>query len=745
MRLLAISRALLITSTSLVLLPLHAVAAEVPVEELRWGIRTSFNNYTGGPTFLEDGVTFTDRTFHFPLQSYRFDSETQRTEAQFGGEVRFRNYCGTKEKARDLSATCDLDMTLRNPKIVIDNSGSYLEATVRSKQYQDKSYYAPSEPVKIARLSTAGGAFKQDTGYINWENIPTTLTTEGNRMFSEFYEPGQGLDPLSFSAKGQGARPDSDTGSLEVMQQKWRSPATYDQHHGLYQLGDKVLVSVGGHGLYLINSDMKQIAEVDFPLSRHNIAAFDAVHGYFYFSESPSRFDRFSSVIKRVKVTSSGFGQIEPVGTTKGTVYSIGVHDTTGDIIAISVENNQSSTPTVEKIGHLNIISGGDTPAISSDIVLPSAAELFATNDIAGDSPYAPGFAPEPMATVLLSMPDGTFVYSSNADIYLNGENSAKRKALISIDPRAREPEAVAKFMPGSQEDNSNESMPAMANNGADIIRWNNFTSAGSNQVQRLIYANRDVTADQGLAARPDLTGWAGVSWDSQNQPVMLSGERGQLIWFDPSTFTPVTHDGKERVFDIPNGRETSNRSQGNFLALANGSFFVPTVVENNTSGIEHYELVHIVDPTREALSTETPEEAHRREIREYKQLAWQIFTDSRSRLNEALENLAAVNKAGSDTEVTAARMRVDEARQTYLASREKLAELWPEKLPQNDDLLNLSEDETPAPTPIPESETGLSGGAIAGIIIAVLAAIGLIGGFIAQHLGLLAQFLPRI
>ena len=188
-------------ATMAALLPISPVAqAQSVTGELNCGFRSSFNNYTGGASELRDGVERKGNTFSFPMESQSYDQAENRTEAQFRGEVIYKKYCHD-------NGSCDLDLSMKNPKVVITDNGSYIEATVSSKQYNKNETYAPATPVRIANLHTASAGFKNNNGRIEWSQIPTSLTEEGNKMFSEFYTVGEGLAPVSFSYTGQGARP----------------------------------------------------------------------------------------------------------------------------------------------------------------------------------------------------------------------------------------------------------------------------------------------------------------------------------------------------------------------------------------------------------------------------------------------------------------------------------------------------------------------------------------------------------
>ena len=112
--------------------------------------------------------------------------------------------------------------------------------------------------MRFANLHTASAGFKNENGRIEWSQIPTSLTEEGNKMFSEFYTVGEGLDPVSFSYTGQGARPATNAQGLQVADQKWTSPKAYtDATDTLYNVGSSVLVRSSRFWFILVGCRIK--------------------------------------------------------------------------------------------------------------------------------------------------------------------------------------------------------------------------------------------------------------------------------------------------------------------------------------------------------------------------------------------------------------------------------------------------------------------------------------------------------
>lgn len=702
------------------LLPIHSVAwaQDAPTGSLSWGIRASFDNYTSGATFIEDGATRQNNAFNFPLASYSFDREAERTEAQFTGTVRYRKYCGGSSE-KDLSAVCQLDLTFKNPKVVIDKDGSYVEATVRSRQYEKNTFYEPKEPVKVATLATVSGNFTKDNGQINWSRIPTRLTEEGVSMFSGFYERGEGLDPLSFTATGDGARPSTDKG-LSVFPTNWTADTKYDDLHSLYAVGNNVLVAIAKKGLFLVSPEMKTIGTTEIPLSQNGIGSFDAETGYYYFTEYKA--NQLTNELKRVKVNATSFGSVETVGTVPGNIYAVGIHPKTKKGIVISVEPAATSTsPADDQAAYLTPLTGS---TLGDSLKLPTSSQVIG-NAVSGDSIFAPRFFFGAARTQLLPMDDGTFVYYANSEpVIFPGDSIAAKNVLLSIDPAATTPEQAVSFMRQSQPETSVDYLEGYTTNGRQIIRWNKNTVASYAKIEVLDYANRQVTSAG--RKQPPAAGVAGVTWDADNNPVMYSGNNSKLIWFDLNTLTPVTENGEPKESVIPNGRETNNVYQPNMITTPNGSLYVPSLNESRGDHMEYYELVRLFDASKQAQDEPTEEEKQRQKQREEearKKLVQLNFDEAKASLTKAKEELAKAEADKDAAAIDKAKKAVAEAEKRF----EKAAEEYHKEFPDH------------KPPTNPGGGSGSSSpGAIAGIVIGVLA---LIGAVVAA----ISQFLPQL
>ncbi|MCS4535675.1 HtaA domain-containing protein [Corynebacterium sp. HS2168-gen11] len=683
-------RRIIATSVACALLPLHPIASATETGmpgELLWGIRPSFNSYTNGPTFIKDGASQKGQDFAFPISSYSYDAASEHTEAQFSGAIVYRKYCSGGD-GTDLSVNCDLDLTIANPKVVLDPNGSYLEATVSSKQYQTNETFAPAAPVKIAKLFTASANFSKTDTAVNWANIPTTLDPAGVKVFSEFYEPGSGLGAVTFSATGEGNRLSSDKAVLTAVDGTWVSQGkSYDSsRRELFAVGQKALVAENGTGLVLVDKELNTVAKIDFPLTNLGVADYDAANQYFYYTEvGPGGHSSYNTEIKRVKVHADSFGTPETVGTVADPVVALGVHDTTGKIIAITVKDvTDYNVPANDRTAHLYTIENG---ALSAPMELPNSETVFGKPVVEGGTAYGTLFPSYDRHAKLLSMNDGTFVFFPFMEAELEGESGANDKnGLLSIDLTASGNDVV-KLLDGTRTPGQPFALEGIATDGNTIIRWDKNDAEEYARVQRLDYANRAVTA--GEIKHPTLPGWAGVNWDQEGNPFALIGTNSKLVWFDTETFAPVVEDGSTKEIVVPNGGETFVIYQGNPLRLRDGSLFVPT---RNRGNDDSYELKLFKNPTAPVLPDNTNDTNEDRLKEAHKEQTRRTFNEKKAALEAARAELAA---AGDDEAAKkAASEKVAAALTAYRTAAEDYYVLFPGK--ENDPNLK---DETPTET----------------------------------------------
>lgn len=205
----------------------QTVATENGKGSLNWALRDSFLRYSLGATNVTGGATkiynngtdqpssesdTVEQYYKFNLKKAGFEDATQITRAEFEGSIEYFKYCEGRPAER---GNCALELTIKDPTIVLSPEGSYVEADVRSKQYPSGEIFE-KEDAKIAQAWTKTAKFEEKDGKVSWSGITTSLTEDGVHTFSNFYDLGGPLAPLSFEYEGKGARPGNDTAPLTI-------------------------------------------------------------------------------------------------------------------------------------------------------------------------------------------------------------------------------------------------------------------------------------------------------------------------------------------------------------------------------------------------------------------------------------------------------------------------------------------------------------------------------------------------
>lgn len=499
------------------LVPLGASAAAAQGNDdakgsLEWGIRASFNNYTGGATVISDGATKTANGFSFELVEQSYSAAGNRTEAQFNGTVIYRKYCSIPEKP--LEGTCQLDLTFNDPKVVISDEGSYLEATVSSKQYGKNETFAPETPVRVANLFTSSANFSSDNGRVNWSNITTSLTEDGNKMFSGFYNVGEGLDPLSFNYPGEGSRPASDSGEPTLTDATWDSKKEYiDGPHTLIDADPHIIVGETGGNIVLLDADLNELGRSSVRLTSDSTIAYDKASKTVYFVGAANRKE-----LGAISVANGVVGEPTVAFTAPNDIVSVGVNNR-GQVAAISLSSDKNTATLITNAG-----------GSFAELPLPSSQELVGSALTGGSIWGDFSFGGDNIE--LLPMNDGTFVFNATGAPYLDGAQSSSKGLLISIDPAGATPEERAKYMPGSNTGDTKTYVRSIATDGTTIYRLGVQKYGSSTATQVLKYANRDVTPVTALEQGP--AALAAVAFAPDGTPILQNGMSGSLQYLTP-------------------------------------------------------------------------------------------------------------------------------------------------------------------------------------------------------------------
>lgn len=159
---------------------------------LDWGLSTSFRNYilhgpAAGTITPSDGASTLDSgVFRFPIGTDGHYTSTTDLSASFVGTVEFDGHDG------------QLQVVISDPTVEITGETGILVVDVSSRSLATGET-AEWEDVEFADLDTAAVDPTAVGNVVTFTGIPASLTEDGAEAFAGFYEPGQALDPVSFS------------------------------------------------------------------------------------------------------------------------------------------------------------------------------------------------------------------------------------------------------------------------------------------------------------------------------------------------------------------------------------------------------------------------------------------------------------------------------------------------------------------------------------------------------------------
>lgn len=567
---------------------------------LTWGIRTSFNNYTGGPTSVFGGAkeNANKNEFTFPLESTSYDAETEKFEARFKGGLRYQKYCrlnaGTATKSDYEKATCELDLKIENPRIVIAKEGSYVYATVSSKQYRKNNTYTNNgNENPLAELITASAEFTKTETAVTWHGIPTTLTEDGNKMFSEFYSAGSALAPITFtfdaSQHSQLKRPSFDNTKYRVSTQEFNNQVPYEHHRNLFKVGNHVLVSTAGYrftqyegaGLALLDRNLKQKYFSPIKINEYGAVAFDEKNNDFYYVgknlDGKLYMDDKNTLYKVHVDVHSGFGEPVKVHTFDKDITSIGYHP-------------QTHTIAIVTLNQLGIIKQGEM----STQALPDSTSLLKEagfEDKSGENIYGPLYNTSNEPSELLPMDDGTFVLNSDGQATKGTEKFYG--LMVSINPEDKN-KPLVKVLENSGTSVVSLGSSAAHTNGKTIVRVNKNPHRDHSYAQSLQYEAGRITTANTPVKTDFISGWGNLFVTEDNKVLALNGQKGKLEWRDPDTFAEI--DGEASIA-IPNGGKTYERIHGPILQLDEGTFYIPSYDASEGETKEMYSLRKVYVP----------------------------------------------------------------------------------------------------------------------------------------------------
>ncbi|MFI0722957.1 HtaA domain-containing protein [Streptomyces sp. NPDC021224] len=167
--------------------------ATVADGNLDWGVKESFRTYVTGPIAagkveLSGGATATASGYRFPKGTGAWDAGATELNAAFSGGVRFLGHLQ--------QGTYALDLKLSDLKVHTEGATGTLTADVASKDLTSGKV-TDYDDLAVADLTGVAPAAK--SGVVTVSAAKATLTADGAKVFSGFYEKGAALDPVTLA------------------------------------------------------------------------------------------------------------------------------------------------------------------------------------------------------------------------------------------------------------------------------------------------------------------------------------------------------------------------------------------------------------------------------------------------------------------------------------------------------------------------------------------------------------------
>ncbi|MEU6250678.1 HtaA domain-containing protein [Glycomyces sp. NPDC047010] len=164
-------------AAALLLWAAPAHADDLSGGRLDWGVKESFRSYITGPIAqgeiqTGDGASTSDGAYRFHSAAGTYEDGTAVVDYQ--GWVYFWGHDG------------ELDLTFANPSVEYSGSSGTLYVYVNG--------------TRTDMASLSGASLQASGGTVSVSGAAATLTANGANAFAGYYEAGQELDPVSFSA-----------------------------------------------------------------------------------------------------------------------------------------------------------------------------------------------------------------------------------------------------------------------------------------------------------------------------------------------------------------------------------------------------------------------------------------------------------------------------------------------------------------------------------------------------------------
>ncbi|WP_448859869.1 HtaA domain-containing protein [Corynebacterium propinquum] len=564
------------------------VAAESGKGSLNWALRDSFlryslgaTNVTGGASKIYSNGTTTpssqsdtvEQFYKFNLKNAGFDDATKITRAEFEGSIEYFKYCEGKPAER---GNCALELTIKDPTVVLSPEGSYVEADVRSKQYPSGEIFE-KEDAKIANAWTKTAKFEEEDGKVSWSGINTSLTEDGVHTFSNFYDLGGPLAPLSFEYEGKGERPGNDSAPVAIGG-SFRSNQVVG-NDTMIGLQDYVALatrvsSADKAAVELIDpATMKAVGTpLETPLQYNQALLFTQGAGNrIYWVEGQT--------LKSATASAQGWSAPEVVAESIGVEPAGIAYDAANDrvgIIARGTNDNDSTLTWVKSSGE------------KTSVTLPAPQEVMNAHDeeiVLYGNGFNKNFYGEVgitgLPTSMSVMPDGKILYLPAVAV------DRKEGGTYRVPPVVIDPDGKAKLAPGGTElgEKIRDSTYAteMATDGTNVAFYNHDSHNSGMQFFRYENGELKPQSERGLVG--DLKKISEVAFVG-DKALVTNEASSKLSWVDPVT---------KQITDsitLPNQKGTADHHRN--LLQWKDKVFAYSIETNNETYLENAVILRL-------------------------------------------------------------------------------------------------------------------------------------------------------
>ena len=564
-----------------------------------WGVRASFLSYNGMPREMTDGASWdaTAKQFTFTPTSTTVSEDGKQVTLQAAGRLWFTGHCA---EGQDPETGCALNLTFSNPRVELnlaDGTGS-LYMTVRTKNYASGKFEGPME-VKMATLSTGTAKQSEKDGMVSISGISANLTADGNHAFSDFYNEGASLDPLSISYNGSAANTPKSAYSVA---ESYNTGAGVNQPQNTARLGQNHIVHVAppsfsGDTTYtVLTSSNLKMTDTGVLKAIKGVFAVDADGNRMLVIGSETNKPELYTVTAEGKLVSSGTYSDADLGTT--TVKAIGYNPANNTWGIVSIDGQGG--------GKLTIIDASGK-ATSQALPKPDSIDPQVVNAYSLDEYYGDAFSNN--TVTLAPLPDGSFVYAPSTSIYdAAGENVVQKGHLLHLSSNG------VSLVPNSSPEGYTTALPStLVSPKGYIYRWNNWYGG---KVQILKYENGtfSVVRESATLEGFEKTEVATMFLTRAGNVVVVDASGSRLVFMDDTL-------NKVNEVVLSSMRKTDKSGGYNALELPNGDIIYPTSFENPNTYEDQLWLNRLAansapeqtpapEPTKPAEPTVAPTEA---------------------------------------------------------------------------------------------------------------------------------------